>query len=331
MPIDWPRFTELIDKHQSFLLTSHIRADCDALGSELGMAEVLRALGKRVAIVNGQPTPPNLAFIDPRHELLCIDDDTAQPHLSNHDVLMILDTSAWAQLGKMADVLRNTAARKMVLDHHISEDDLGAELFKDPTSEATGRLVVDAADALGVSLTAQMARPLFAAVATDTGWFRFPSAKSATYVLAARLIDAGADPTDLYRLLYEQDSAGRVRLRGLILSRLRVELDGRLVHTYVLPPDYESMQAMPTDTEDVVNLTLGVAGTQFAVIFVALLRGGYKVSFRSRCHVDCNQLAQLFGGGGHRAAAGATLEGPFEEVQEKVLDAVRTAIMRSAV
>jgi bifunctional oligoribonuclease and PAP phosphatase NrnA len=326
MPIDWPRFAKLVHGHDSFLLTSHIRADCDALGSELGMAEVLRSLGKRVGIVNGQPTPPNLAFIDPERELLCIEDEAAQAYVRDHEVLMVLDTSAWAQLGKMAEVVRGTSALKMVLDHHVSEDDFGAELFKDPSSEATGRLVVDAADALGVTLTSRMAQPLFAAIATDTGWFRFPSTTSNTYRLAARLIEAGASPPDIYGSLYEQDSAGRVRLRGLILSRITVELGGRFVHTYVLPPDYEAMEAMPTDTEDVVNLALGVAGTEFAVILVALLRGGYKVSFRSRCQVDCNQLAQQFGGGGHRAAAGATIEGTFEEVRARVLQAVRTAL-----
>ncbi len=326
MPIDWPRFAKLIHDHDSFLLTSHIRADCDALGSELGMAEILRSLGKRVGIVNGQPTPPNLAFIDPESVLLCIDDDAAQEFVRDHQVLMVLDTSAWAQLGKMADVVKETKAIKMIVDHHVSEDDFGAELFKDPSSEATGRLVVDAADALGVPLTSRMARPLFAAVATDTGWYRFPSATSSTYILASRLIEAGASPPEIYGALYEQDTAGRVRLRGLILSRLKVELEGRLVHTYVLPPDYEAMEAMPTDTEDVVNMALGVAGTEFAVILVALLRGGFKVSFRSRCKVDCNRLAQQFGGGGHRAAAGATIEGTFEEVQSQVLRAVRTAM-----
>ncbi len=326
MRIHWPRFVEIVRGHDTFLLTSHIRPDCDALGSELGMAAVLRSLGKRVEIVNGQPTPPNLAFIDPAQEIRSVEDTAAAEILAKHDVLMVLDTSAWAQLGKMGEVVRGTRGLKMIVDHHASEDDLGAELFKNPSAEATGRLVVEAADALGVTLTAAMAQPLFAAVATDTGWYRFPSATSGTYNLAARLIEAGAVPSEIYRNLYEQDTAGRVRLRGLILSRIQVELDGRLVHTHVLPADYEAMEAMPTDTEDVVNLALGVAGTQFAVIFVALLRGGFKISFRSRCDVDCNQLAQQFGGGGHRAAAGASVDGPFEEVQMRVLEIVRKSL-----
>src|SRR5438067_490895 len=110
MPIHWPRFTELVHSHDRFLLTSHIRPDCDALGSELGMAGLLDALGKQVTIVNAQQTPPNLAFIDRTGRLKTFGIDV-QPHeLDSCEVLMVLDTSAWAQLGTMAEVVRATRA-----------------------------------------------------------------------------------------------------------------------------------------------------------------------------------------------------------------------------
>src|SRR5436189_4333829 len=99
MPINWSRFEEVIRAHERFLLTSHIRPDCDALGSELGMAGVLEALGKRVTIVNGQVTPPNLEFIDPHKKLKAIGVDIQPADLADIEVLLILDTSAWAQLG----------------------------------------------------------------------------------------------------------------------------------------------------------------------------------------------------------------------------------------
>jgi phosphoesterase RecJ-like protein len=105
-----------------------------------------------------------------------------------------------------------------------------------------------------------------------------------------------------------------------------LELDGRLVHTHVLNEDYAAMGALPTDTEDVVNQALTVSGTEFAVIFVGLVSGGFKVSFRSRCQADCSQIAQHFGGGGHHAAAGATLPGAFHEVRDRVLPVVREAL-----
>ena len=326
MSIDWPAFAEIVKSNETFLLTSHIRPDCDALGSELGMAGVLEALGKKVRIVNGHKTPPNLAFIDPTNRLETIGDDVTVEELKDMDVMIVLDTSAWAQLGPMGDVIKTTTARKLIVDHHVSEDDLGAELFKNTTAEATGRLVVEAADALGVELTPEIANPVFAAIATDTGWYRFGSAKGDTYRMAGRLIDAGASPTGLYGELYERDTAGRVRLRGRILSRATTELDGRLVHTYVLKEDFEETGAIPSDTEDAINLTMAIAGTEVAVILVGQLDGGFKLSFRSRCDVDCSQLAANFNGGGHKAAAGAFITDPFEESQKKVLDAVRAAM-----
>ena len=133
----------------------------------------------------------------------------------------MLDTSAWAQLGPMADVVRTTQAHKAVLDHHVDSDDLGAELFKDTKAEATGRLVLEAAKHLRVKLTPELARPLFAAIATDTGWFRFASVTGDTFRVPAALVDAGAVPQQIYTDLYERETLARLQLRGRILRALR--------------------------------------------------------------------------------------------------------------
>ena len=325
--INWPAFVQIIRAGKRFLLTSHIRPDCDALGSELGMCGVLEALGKQVIIVNGQATPPNLEFIDPDKRLKAVGVDAPQADIDAVDVLMILDTSAWAQLGPVSEIVKTTRAKKIVLDHHVSEDDLGAEPFKNVKSEATGRLVMEAADQLGVKLTPQIATPLFAAIATDTGWFRFGSTTSYTLQCAAKLIDAGANPAAIYKDLYEQDTLPRLKLRGRILARTESELEGRLVHTACLKEDFVATGALPSDTEDVINLTLAVTGTQVAVILVEQETGGFKISFRSRtAQVDCSKLAETFAGGGHKAAAGAFVKDAWPEAQRKVLDVVRAAM-----
>lgn len=326
MNIDWPSFLDIFRRQRTFLLTSHIRPDCDALGSELGMAGVLEALGKEVLILNGHPTPPNLAFIDPQQRIRVLGRDLAADALPPVDVLVILDTSAWAQLGPMAEVVRASSAQKVILDHHVSEDDLQAVSFKDPQVEATGRLVLEAARQLGVALTPEIAIPLFAAIATDTGWFRFSSARAAAYRAAAELIEAGVRPDELYAQLYERDTLGRVRLRGVILSRVRAERGGRLVHTFVLKEDFSQTGALPSDTEDVINMTLAIAGAEMAVITIEQPEGGCKVSLRSRCAVDCSRIAEQFGGGGHKAAAGAFLHEPPHEAAAKVLAAVQAAM-----
>ncbi len=327
MTIHWDSLSEVLRRHQHFVLTSHIRPDCDALGSELGMAGILEGMGKKVSIVNGHPTPPGLSFLDPSQRIKVIGE-----HISLHDVqadcLIVLDTSAWAQLGPMADALRHFSGEKICIDHHVGEDDLGTTFFKDTSAEATGHLVAKCAKHMKVPITRPMASALFAAIATDTGWFRFASTTAETYRVIAELLDSGADPSGIYGDLYERDTIGRVRLRGRILSRTDSELDGKLVYTYVLKEDFAETGALPSDTEDAINLTLAIAGTQMAIILVEQLKGGFKISFRSRCHVDSNVLAKNFGGGGHRAAAGAYVEGEFAEVRNRVLTAAREAMLK---
>ena len=325
MGVNWKAFVDQIGHYQSFVLVSHIRPDCDALGSELAMAEVLRSIGKDVRIINAHRTPPALQFLDPAGNIDVLGDDVEAEDISA-DCIMILDTSAWAQLGDMGDVIRASRADKIVVDHHVGEDELGATMYKDYQAEATGQLVVQAADALDVPLTRAIAAPAFAAIATDTGWFRFGSVTPETYRVIARLVDIGVVPSEVYGDLYERDTLGRLKLRGLILSRTEAELDGALVHTHVLKEDFDAMGALPSDTEDAINLTLAVEHTQAAVIFVGQLRGGYKLSFRSRCDLDCNEIAQKFGGGGHRAAAGAFQEGTLDEVRGRVLPEMISAL-----
>ncbi len=324
--IPWSRFVEIVGRHQRFVLTTHIRPDGDALGSELAMALILESLGKDVLVCNAFAVPPNLRFLDPQHKLKQLDVDVPAARLEDREVLIILDTSAWAQLGAMGAVIKSTKAVKVVIDHHVSGDDLGAESFKDSEAEATGRLVVEAADQLGVSLTKPIAQAAFVALTTDTGWFRFSSTTAETLRLAARLVEAGVAPDQFYKNLYENDSHGRLQLIGRALSHAQTELGGQLIHTWLSQADFAAADALPSDSEDIINMTLSVGGTQAAVILVEQPAGGYKVSFRSRCDLDCSKLAEQFGGGGHKKAAGASIQGPFEIVQTRILDAVRAAM-----
>jgi phosphoesterase RecJ-like protein len=328
--IDWQPFVNLVNDAESFILTSHMRPDCDAIGSELGLALALRAHGKKVQIVNGDPVPPHIAFIDPANDVKVLGRDASEQDLSC-DVHIVVDTSAWGQLGPMAEVVRRTSAKKVVIDHHVSEDDMGATKFKDTKSESTGRLVLQAIDALGIQLTQEIARPLFAAIATDTGWFRFASVTEETFTAAARLARAGARTDEVFAALYEQNSLARLRLQGRILTNVRSHLGGRLLSTAITQADLRAAEAEPTDTEDVINRLLGVAGVEVALLFLELSPHETKVSLRSRSPVDVREIAEHLGGGGHRAAAGVRFPGPLTVAEPTVLDAVRAAMHESRV
>jgi phosphoesterase RecJ-like protein len=325
MPIDWQPFVTLVNDSRSFVLTSHMRPDCDAIGSELGLSHALRSIGKEVRIVNGDPVPPHIAFIDPQKDVKVLGRDVAAESLAC-DVLAVLDTSAWGQLGPMADVVRRTAARKIVIDHHVSQDDLGAAFFKDTAAESTGRLILEAIDALGAEVTQAMATPLFTALATDTGWFRFASVTEATLAAAARLVAAGARPNEIFSALYERNSLGRLRLQARILSNVRSHLGGRLLSTAITQDDLRAAGAEPTDTEDVINRLLGVAGVEVALLFLELGPMETKVSLRSRSAVDVRAVAERFGGGGHRVAAGVRYPGPLAAAEPAMLGAVEAAM-----
>lgn len=325
MPLDWQPLADLIARSSSFILTSHLRADCDAIGSEAALALVLESLGKRVTIVNGDAPPPHIRFMDPDGRVRVVGQTAPVETLRGYDALIVVDTSAWGQLGAMGEVVRGFMGAKAVIDHHVSEDDFGALVLKDSTAEATGRLILELAEFLRVPLTQAIAEPLFAAIATDTGWFRFPSVTEKTFTALAKLTAAGAQPAKTFVQLYEQHTFPRLKLRGRILDHVVSECDGRLLWTYVTAADFKECGAELTDTEDAINMLLSVAGTQAAVLIVELEPKATKISLRSRSEFDVRVIAEKFGGGGHRQAAGITFQGDRATAQDAVLGAVRTA------
>ncbi|RLS79926.1 MAG: bifunctional oligoribonuclease/PAP phosphatase NrnA [Planctomycetota bacterium] len=329
MRLDWASLLAVLNSAERVALTSHVRPDCDALGSELGMLGILEAIGKQVRIVNAQATPANLRWIDPGQRIESLGGGVRPADLADRDLLIVLDTSAWAQLGAMGEVLKAHRDRVLVIDHHVSEDDLGDRWFKDTSAEATARIVYEIGLRLKVRLTPEIATPLYAGLSTDTGGFRFPSTSGETFRVAARLVDAGASPPAIYKELFEQDSLARLHLVGRTLAGAVTTRDGAVITSTVRQADIRAVHAQPSDTEDLINLTLAVKGTELAAILIEQPDGRIKVSFRSRGPVDCNALAATFGGGGHKAAAGTIIEGPFDAAQERIAAALDEAWLAS--
>jgi bifunctional oligoribonuclease and PAP phosphatase NrnA len=327
MTIDWTPLADLIETRDRFLVTTHVRPDGDALGSEVGLVGILRQKGKQVRVVNASPTPPRYDFLDPQSTLFEHFKSAVQPHeLADREVVIILDLSSWNQLGDMSAYIREFPGPRVVIDHHLSEDDLGAIVLKDSTAEATGTLILRAVRALGVSLTEEIATGLLTAIAMDTGWFRHSNTNAGTMRAAAELIEAGARIDDIYRKLFERNTLGRLRLMGETLVRMRTELGGKVAYATISRDDLLRTGAIPQDSEDLIDFTVSLKGVEIGLLFIEQLRGGAKVSFRARNGLDCSQLAAKFGGGGHRQAAGATLPGPLSESVPRVLQAVRQAL-----
>jgi phosphoesterase RecJ-like protein len=321
--LDWTPFVDLVKRHQRFLVTTHIRPDPDGLGSQLGLAEALQHLGTEVRMVIASTWPPRYNFLDPEPKRIKRFTPPGDD-LRDVDVVIVVDTGTWNQLGEFGPFLKSLSAKKVVIDHHPTQDDLGAIRFVDTSSESSGRLVYEAIGALGVPVTPAMASYLFSAVSTDTGWFRHSNTSAATFALAEKLQLAGANPTELYNIIYEKSTLPRKKLMGLVLERLQVITAGQgIVHSEIRRTDYAATGAIPSDTEDLVNLLRGIGEVE--VLFMEQPEGGIKVSFRSD-RADVGKLAESFRGGGHRLASGAVLQGNLDDAKKRVLDAVAAAL-----
>jgi phosphoesterase RecJ-like protein len=328
MSLDWTPFVEAVRRNQRFLLTTHIRPDGDGLGSMKALAEILDRQGKEVHLVIASSMPGRYRFLDPEGQIGQF--SQLDEHGRNPQIAFILDTGTWNQLGDSAAFFRALPAKKFVIDHHLTQDDLGAVRLVDASAEATGRLVYEAIVALGAPLTKCAADMLFVAIAMDTGWFRHSNATPAVFSLAEKLVRAGAQPHRLYDQLFEENSLPRLKLMGMVLERLQVVCAGQVAHSEVRLADYGRSGAKPQDTEDFVNLTRSISGVEVGLLFMEQPRGGIKVSFRSRSRVDVSRVAEQFGGGGHRLASGATLtDATLEKARELVLQAVAVELERS--
>jgi phosphoesterase RecJ-like protein len=242
--------------------------------------------------------------------------------------LIVLDTGTWNQLADVGPFVRTFTGEKAVVDHHGTQDDLGATRFVDTSVEANSRLAMDAIRALGVKLTPTMATALFAALAWDTGWFRHSSTKSETMRFAADLIDAGAKPTPIYEDTFERTNLAGMRLLGRYLERIESRADGKIAFSFVRFADYAETGATPHDTEDFIDYPRSIEGTEAALHFGEKRDGEIKVSFRAR-RMNVAKIAEQFGGGGHKLAAGATVSGPLEAARDRVLQVVETALQQS--
>jgi phosphoesterase RecJ-like protein len=217
------------------------------------------------------------------------------------------------------------AGRRVCIDHHAEGDFPAHAEVIDPTASSTGELVYElGCRLLGLErLPLEISLPVYVAVLTDTGGFRFGNTHPHTHRLAAELLAAGVNPPEVHHQVYENVKPEAVRLLGLSLASLRVEAGGKLAWLVVTQEHLVQSGARPEDVDGFVDQARAVAGVEMVVMFLELASGRLKVSLRSREPVNVQQVASRLGGGGHKQAAGILMEGPWDTSREAVLAAAR--------
>jgi len=308
---------------QRVCLTTHVNPDGDGLGSEVGLAHLLRAKGCEVKVTNPSPTPERYNFLF--HDLPDVDrSDAAVKELRKSDLIVVLDISDLGRLGMLGGLVRDRGVPVACIDHHVSPGLLPpGPRYVNPEASATGELVYEIAAANGWKLTALAARALYVAILTDTGAFRFSNTRPHVLRVAASLLEVGLDPEQIYLDVYANAPEGRARLLAESLQTMVVEREYGLAWVTVPPGAMERHGATPDDLDGIVEFPRSIAGVRMALLFREIAAGRVKVSLRSVGDVDVAAFARPFGGGGHTKASGLSVEGSMAEVQSRVLAEAR--------
>jgi phosphoesterase RecJ-like protein len=304
-------------------LTTHVNADGDGLGSEVGLVHLLQPLGVEVLIANPTVTPARFDFL--LRGLPRVDRSAeAVKTLRGADVIVVLDISDLGRLGMLSQTVAERGVPVACIDHHVSPGTLPpGPRYVDPSAAATGELVSEIALANRWPLTPEVARALYVAILTDTGGFRFSNTHPRTLRIAAELLETGLDPESIYLDVYANAPVGRPRLLAETLQTLVVEEDAGLAWVTVPPGAVERHRVTVDDLDGIVEFPRSVAGVRMALLFREMSQGRVKVSLRSVGEVDVAAFAKPYGGGGHVHASGVALEGTLPAVQATILEAAR--------
>jgi phosphoesterase RecJ-like protein len=315
--LDAGAIADALRERQSFILTSHARPDGDAVGSQLALAFALRALGKTVRVVDKDPVP------GPYREFPGVADiELAGTVTGDADAVVTLECSDLDRPG----VGGLDQYFVINIDHHLGNEMYGQVNWFDLSAASCTEMVADVIDSLGVAWTAEIATHLYLGIVTDTGGFRHGPISARTFELARRVAETGINIPELSRRIFDSFSIGRVKLTGAMLSRMELRAGGRLAVLEFDDALLAASGATIDDTEGLVNLPLGAEEVQAVVLFKPQSDGTCRISLRSKDAVDVRAVAAQWKGGGHKNAAGVTIEGPSDAIRRDVVAAVEQAI-----
>ncbi|MDQ3035810.1 MAG: DHH family phosphoesterase [Myxococcota bacterium] len=302
----------LVHAGKRFLVTCHVRPDADALGSALGLAGILRALGKEAVVFSQDGVPPMLSFLHGRDEVCAVVPS------GRYDATFVMDAAARELVPKLPDSA--VTGPVVVVDHHAAHDGFGDVVVREIDAVATGEVVLRLMESLGVKdVPRASAQPIYAAIVADTGGFRYSGTNATTHRLAATLLEHDVDPWQVASHLFERWAPQRMSLLGEVLRAMKLDADGKLAVVSVDRGMMERTGATDDMIEGMVNYGRMLEGVEIAALLWVPSGGGdVKVSLRSAGGADVANVAVALGGGGHRAAAGASVRGDLVSVESRL-------------
>lgn len=295
------------------VIASHVDPDGDAIGSCLGLSHALDAIGvpNTVLLSGSDHVPVTYAFLPGAERMV------PTPREMAASVFVALDSPRTRRLGD-AESLALSADTLIMIDHHPDAVPEGALHYFDPSVAATGQMIWNLLPHLGVAPNEVIATCLYTALLTDTGRFSYANTTPSTLRVAADMAEAGAHPNDIYSAVYENRSSGAQQLVGATLRRVTLANDGHVAYSWVTHEDFAAFDARPEEAENLIDFVRALGGVD-AVVLAKVDTDAVRASLRAKGDLDVGSVARSLGGGGHRAAAGFTFAGTFDELLETLL------------
>ena len=325
-PDPMQQIIDTLSRCKRVLVTTHVRPDGDALGSSAAMVLGMKQKGIDAEVLLLSHLPRKYAFIYHEAGVKHIDAEAGFPpdfSLDPYDALLVVDTGTWNQLPGLQERVENWPKPKLVIDHHLTQQEWATAKWVDTSAGACGEMIEELLQQWGVRIDHHMAQALFVAIVADTGWFMFSNTRPVTLRLAADLMEAGVDIDRIYQLLYQNERAERVALQTRGLASLELLDEGRIAVMQVRKADFAEARAHVNDTENLINVPLQIRTVEVAVLLSEPPEGGpIRASFRSKGQIDVAKFAEQFAGGGHARAAGAKFETSMDEARQRVIEAM---------
>jgi len=310
----------------NFILTSHEGPDADGLGAEFALATSLAALGKRVRVVNADRHSDAYRFMDPTGLIGWLSGVRLDDEEIGRSTVVLVDTSDMMYTGEVAERIIAKAHDLVIIDHHEIKEISTVALCSLPayssTCEITFRILVE----LGCAMERDVATALFAGMVYDTGSFAYSKTTAGTFEAALELVRRGADPSKIHGALYESSSVSVLLLRKEVLSSLELYQSNRIAVQTLTKSMLVSTGSLYEDAEGFINIPLQAAAVEVSVFLKENEEGTIRCSLRSKGTVNVAQIAQTFGGGGHKSAAGFKSPYPLATIKAKVLELVVSAL-----
>ena len=311
--------TELLDRLRAanrFILTGHANPDGDSIGSAIGLARLLRSLGKGATIWNRDVTPTVYRHL-PGSDRIHVGSEPPAGFPDQYDGVIVLECPSLERTGLEEHL---SALPLLNIDHHLGNQHYGTVNWVDPSAPAAGEMVFRLSRAMHLTLDEETATALYLTLVTDTGGFRFSNATPEAFEAAAELVREGARPERVSHWLFESQSLAAMRLVGEVLQSLELHSDGRIATAVVDREMFERVGADTSDTEGLTDYPRSIAGVAASALLREIGDDRFKVSLRSRGETSVVDVARKHGGGGHRNAAGCEVAGTRAEVLARIVD-----------